>query len=141
MNGQCVNPRDADDPRTTDTVDQGEVSQRFLPYPRTHAERATEVLEMDDDGLESGKVESFRGFLEAGGTSRWEDQVKGEREMSASGFRPRAIARCERGGLLKGAHRRWLGKLWLTARCGFHASACIRTRLLSVRRTSRRRNV
>ena len=78
MDGRCVDPRDANDPRATDAVDRGEVSQRILAYPSTHAERATEVPEFDDDGLESGRDEAFRGFLEAGGTSRWEDQARGK---------------------------------------------------------------
>jgi len=121
MDGRCVDPRDANDPRPTDAVDRGEVSQRILPYPRRHAERATEVPVLDDDGLESGKDEAFRGFLEAGGTSRWEDQARGERKLSTYGFGPRAITRRECGGLLDRADRGRRWKPWLTAWGAFDA--------------------
>jgi len=137
VDGRCVDPRDANDPRATDAVDRGEVSQRILAYPRAHAERATEVPEFNDDGLESDKDEAFRGFLEAGGTSRWEDQARGERKLSAYGFGPRAITHRERGGLLNraGRGRRW--KPWFAAWGAFHTWVYICTRLLGDRRSSR----
>ena len=121
MDGRCVDPRNANNPRTTDAVDRGEVSQRILAYPSTHAERATEVPEFDDDGLVSGRDEAFRGFLEAGGTSRWEDQARGERNRSACDFGPRAITYRERGGLLNRADRGRRWKPWFAARGKVHA--------------------
>ena len=137
MDGRCVDPRDANNPRTTDAVDRGEVSQRILAYPSTHAERATEIPEFDDDGLVSGRDEAFRGFLEAGGTSRWEDQARGERNRSACDFGPRAITYRERGGLLNRADRGRRWKPWFAALGKVHAWVYICTRLLRDRGRSR----
>jgi len=103
MDVRSVDPRDANDPRATDAVDRGEIAQQMLPRPRSHEERATEVPELDDDGLESGRDEPFRGFIEAGDTWRGEDQASGERKLSACDCGPGMIAHRECGSLLEGA--------------------------------------